>query len=163
MISRKALVALDCSSSSSCCSRALGSTSAPPDRDAVFATLKHWGFSTLGDLLSCGRGSQGTRLSPVVSGKGRWGAPGNVGQVRRAGSPRHSTGTQGQPERDTRTFSWTLFPIRPTAHRFPTQQTQCSKQPCLGTAKFWVFSINPWKLHGHHSPISHIGSPPPSN
>lgn len=75
--------------------------------------------------------------------QGKEALAGNVGQVRRAGSARHSTGTQAQPEGDTRTFSWTLFPTRPSAHSFPTQQTQCSKQPCLGTAKLWVFSITP--------------------
>lgn len=71
IISRKALVALDCSSSSSCCSRALGSTSAPPDTDPAFAALKAPGIFHPGgpaeleqrkpshEVVSCGQRAGG--------------------------------------------------------------------------------------------------------
>lgn len=159
MISRKVLVALDCSSSSSCCSRALGSTSAPPDTDPVFTTLQApgifhpegpaelWQRKPRHEVVSCGQESWRSARRADEAPRGKEALAGNVGRVRRAGSPRQSTGTATsphcQPGRGTRIFSWTLLPIRGSAHIFSTRQTQHSKQPLLGTAKLWVFSINP--------------------
>lgn len=177
MISRKALVALGCSSSSSCCSRALGSTSAPPDTDPVFATLtapgifhpggpaELWQRKPSHEVVSRGQESwrSAGRADQVPQGKEA--LAGNVDEVRRAGSPRQST--EAQPPVPSASLKGTpessagLCSPSGQCPQIPHQADSAPKAALPWHCQTLGFLINSRTLHGHHSPAAHTDSPPP--
>lgn len=176
MISRKALVALGCSSSSSCCSRALGSTSAPPDTDPVFATLKALGIFHPGgpaelwqrkprhEVVSCGQESRQAAGRADEVPQGKEAQAGNVGQVRRAGSPRQST--EAQPPVPSASLKGTpgssaglCSPSNPVPTASPPGRLSTQSSPALALPNFGFSPSTPECCMVITAPGAHTGSP----